>query len=197
MHLSRAAAPLLIAALVAACSSTGASPAPTAAQASVAPASAAPASMAPASSAPSSSAAAGSAAQSGGSGYDAYSKGSGSSQAAAGGGIAVVTTTLGSVLAGPTGMTLYMFTPDTSTTSACTGQCAANWPALTGALPSLGSGLDASHFGSISRPDGTKQVTFYGHPLYYFAGDQAAGDTKGQGLSGKWYVLGADGNPIK
>jgi predicted lipoprotein with Yx(FWY)xxD motif len=183
MRLARAAAPLLFAALVAACSGTAATSAPTTAPAT-APASAA--------------AAAASSGTSGGAyggGGDKY--GSAASPAAATGGIAVAKTTLGSVLTGPTGMTLYAFMPDTSTTSACTGNCAAAWPPLTGDLPTIGAGLDASKFGSLSRADGTKQITFNGHPLYFFGGDKAAGDTNGQGLSGKWYVLGSDGNPIK
>jgi predicted lipoprotein with Yx(FWY)xxD motif len=97
-------------------------------------------------------------------------------------------------------MTLYIFTPDgTSGKSACSGQCLASWPALTSdAAPTLGTGLDASDFASITRTDdGAKQVTFYGMPLYTFSGDKAAGDTNGQGLNGKWYVVGADGKPIQ
>lgn len=129
------------------------------------------------------------------SGYGA-GDGAGSSQAA-GGGIALASTKLGNVLVGPSGMTLYMFMPDTSTSSACSGGCATAWPPLTGDMPSLGTGLDKASFGSITRADGTKQVTYYGHPLYYFGGDKAAGDTNGQGLNQKWYVLGSDGNPIK
>jgi predicted lipoprotein with Yx(FWY)xxD motif len=111
--------------------------------------------------------------------------------------MAIAQTGLGSILVGPAGMTLYMFLPDTSTTSACTGSCASLWPPLTGTLPSLGAGLSASDFGSLTRSDGAKQVTFHGHPLYYYSGDKVAGNTNGQGLLSKWYVLGADGNPIK
>jgi predicted lipoprotein with Yx(FWY)xxD motif len=119
------------------------------------------------------------------------------SQAASSGGLALAKVGLGTVLVGPTGMTLYMFAPDTKTSSACSGGCATAWPPLTGDLPALGTGLDKEDFGSVTRDDGTKQVTFYGHPLYYFGGDKAAGDTNGQGLNQKWYVLGSDGNPIK
>ena len=176
MRFSRAAAPLLFAVLVAACSGAAATSAPTAAP-SAAPASAA-------------------AAASSGGKYGS-GDGAGSSPAAAAGGIALAKVSLGSVLVGPTGMTLYMFLPDTATTSACTGNCAGAWPPLTGDLPSLGAGLNASDFTSITRADGTKQVAFHGHPLYYFGGDKAAGDTNGQGLNTKWYVLGSDGNPIK
>jgi predicted lipoprotein with Yx(FWY)xxD motif len=108
-------------------------------------------------------------------------------------------TTLGSVLVDGAGLTLYIFTADSAGASACTGDCLANWPALAGgAAPTLGAGLDAAAFGTITRPDdGSAQVTFNGMPLYYFAGDTAVGDVKGQGLNDKWYVIGADGTPIK
>lgn len=197
MHLGRVAAPLLIAALVAACSSAAATAAPTAAPAS-APASVAAASAAPsmAATAPASAAASASSGGGYGGGGDSYGS-AGKSPAAAAGGLALAKTSLGTVLVGPTGDTLYMFTPDSSTSATCTGSCAANWPPLTGDLPSLGAGLTAADFGSVSRADGTKQVSFHGHPLYYFAGDKAPGDTNGQGIGGKWYVIGADGNPIK
>ncbi len=187
MRLGRALAPVLLAAAVAACTGSGAGATPTAAPASTVPSAAA--SMAP-SAAPSASTS------------DGYSRSGGGASAsappaAASGSIALAQTSLGSVLAGPSGLTLYMFTPDSSTSSACTGSCASTWPPLAGALPSLGTGLSASDFGTITRSDGTAQVTFHGHPLYYFSGDKAAGDTNGQGIGTKWYVLGADGNPIK
>ena len=183
MRLGRAVAPILLAALVAACSGAASTGSP-----STAPTTAA------ASAAPSAAASSGT-----GGGYGAYGGGgTGSASPAAGsGGIALAQTSLGSILVGPTGRTLYMFVPDTSTSSACTGACASTWPPLTGGLPSLGTGLVASDFGSLARGDGTTQVTFHGHPLYTFSGDKAAGDTNGQGLNGKWYVLGADGNAIK
>jgi predicted lipoprotein with Yx(FWY)xxD motif len=194
----RAVAPLLvIAALVAACTAgTGA----TATTGPIASAVGAAASAV-------ASAAAGAGSSSSSGGYDnggGYGGGGSASAAASGGGaaagsggLAIVTTSLGKFLTGPTGMTLYVFSPDTSTTSACTGNCSSTWPPLTGAMPTLGTGLDASNFATLTRADGTKQITFYGHPLYYFSGDQAAGDTKGQGIASKWYVVGSDGNPIK
>ncbi|MEI7744027.1 MAG: hypothetical protein WCK58_09790 [Chloroflexota bacterium] len=118
--------------------------------------------------------------------------------AAAGPSLAIGDTGLGKVLVDAKGMTLYMFMPDANGKSACTGDCLANWPALAGGgAPTLGTGLDAEDFATITRDDGSAQVTFYGHPLYYFAGDKAAGDTAGQALGGKWYVLGTDGTPIK
>jgi predicted lipoprotein with Yx(FWY)xxD motif len=119
---------------------------------------------------------------------------------AAAGGVTVklASDALGKIVVDGAGKTLYMFTPDSKDKSTCTGDCAASWPPLTSsAAPTLGAGLDAEDFGTVTRDDGTKQVTFYGHPLYYFAGDSAAGDTKGQGLFGKWYVIDGEGNAIK
>ena len=82
--------------------------------------------------------------------------------------------------------------------SVCNGDCAAAWPPLLGdAAPTLGTGLEAGDFTTITRDDGATQIAFYGMPLYYFAADAAAGDVKGQGLNDKWYVIGADGTPIK
>jgi predicted lipoprotein with Yx(FWY)xxD motif len=78
------------------------------------------------------------------------------------------------------------------------GDCLANWPALlsdAGATP--GEGLDAEDFGTIARDDGGTQVTFYGMPLYDFAGDTAAGQTNGQGVGGKWFVVDAEGKMIQ
>jgi len=102
---------------------------------------------------------------------------------------------LGSYVAGANGMTLYIFTPDTPTSSACVDQCAANWPPLTVAAASdatAGTGV-TGEIGTITRADGTLQVTLGGHPLYYFANDKAAGDVNGQGLNDKWYAAGPDG----
>jgi predicted lipoprotein with Yx(FWY)xxD motif len=106
-------------------------------------------------------------------------------------------TTLGDVLVDGNGMTLYMFTADSGGASACTGDCLATWPALAGDGATPGPGLDAANFASITRDDGSKQVTFYGMPLYTFSGDKAAGDVNGQGVGGKWYVVKADGTVVK
>lgn len=106
-------------------------------------------------------------------------------------------TSLGDILVDGKGMTLYMFTADSGGTSACTGDCLGSWPVLAGDVATPGTGLDAADFGSITRDDGSKQVTFNGMPLYFFAGDKAAGDVNGQGVGGKWYVLKADGTVVK
>ena len=107
--------------------------------------------------------------------------------------LAVGNSRLGSILVDAHGRTVYMFGLDAGTTSACTGACAANWPPVpaTG-TPTVGNGAKATLVGTTRRSDGTNQVTYHGHPLYTFMGDQQAGDTKGQGLvafGGTWSVL--------
>jgi predicted lipoprotein with Yx(FWY)xxD motif len=110
----------------------------------------------------------------------------------------VASTSLGDVLVDGSGLTLYIFTADGGGKSSCSGDCLVNWPALiSDAAPTLGAGLDAASFGSITRDDGATQVTFFDMPLYYFAGDKAAGDVAGQGLAEKWYVVKADGTVVK
>jgi predicted lipoprotein with Yx(FWY)xxD motif len=98
-----------------------------------------------------------------------------------------------------TGKTLYIYTKDTGTTSTCYAACATNWPPFTatGSVTVNGQFLDASLVGSTKRTDGTTQVTYGGKPLYYFAADAAAGDVKGQGVGGVWYLLGPKANIMK
>ena len=104
--------------------------------------------------------------------------------------------TLGTYLTGQGGMTLYVFKSDKADTSTCTGTCATNWPPLT--TTAGGSIIPPSEataaFGTITRADGTVQVTYNHMPLYYFSGDSAAGDTTGQGKSNLWYVAPASGS---
>lgn len=121
---------------------------------------------------------------------------------AAGGPVALAMTTdatLGSFVAGKGGLSLYVFGKDTATTSACytTNDCQTTWPPLTvisAADVTAGSGVTGA-IGTITRTDGTLQATLGGHPLYYYAGDKAAGDTTGQGLFNLWYVASATGDP--
>ncbi len=107
--------------------------------------------------------------------------------------------TLGQILADQNGKTLYLITSDTATKISCTGSCAQTWPPLTttSGKPSTGTGIDASKLGTITRPEGTTQVTYNGHPLYYYSGDKAAGDTNGQGIGGVWFVVSPSGDPIQ
>jgi predicted lipoprotein with Yx(FWY)xxD motif len=104
----------------------------------------------------------------------------------------------GKFLTGEDGKSLYMFTPDTATTSACNTGCVDSWPPFTletGETVKGGDGVTGA-FTMITRADGSTQVVYAGHPLYYFSGDSAAGDTNGEGLNSKWYLLGADGSQI-
>jgi predicted lipoprotein with Yx(FWY)xxD motif len=106
----------------------------------------------------------------------------------------------GSILVDSHGRTVYMFGLDSGKKSACTGECAAAWPPVTATgTPTVGKGARAALVGTTSRPDGTHQVTYHGHPLYTFIKDQQAGDTKGQGLvafGGTWSVLTPAGVPV-
>jgi predicted lipoprotein with Yx(FWY)xxD motif len=109
-------------------------------------------------------------------------------------------TSLGKVLVDSRGRTLYLFEKDTGSKSTCSGACASAWPPLrTSGTPKAGSGVTASLLGTTTRSDGNDEVTYNGHPLYYYAGDQKAGDTNGQDLNqfgASWYVLSPAGNKI-
>ncbi|MGD0423383.1 MAG: hypothetical protein ABSA92_07985 [Candidatus Bathyarchaeia archaeon] len=96
----------------------------------------------------------------------------------------------GSYLTNATGFTLYTFRVDTpnSGTSACTGGCSEKWPAFYVTNLNLPSGLGATSFTVIIRPDGSKQLAFDGWPLYYFSNDMKPGDTNGQGIGNVWYA---------
>jgi predicted lipoprotein with Yx(FWY)xxD motif len=101
---------------------------------------------------------------------------------------------LGPILTDAQGRTLYGFASDNGGTSTCYDQCSQSWPPLVAqGNPTPGQGMDPSLLGLSPRSDGTQQVTYKNWPLYYFSGDQEPGQTKGQGLKGLWYVVGANG----
>jgi predicted lipoprotein with Yx(FWY)xxD motif len=105
------------------------------------------------------------------------------------------TSSLGPILVDGAGLTLYLFTMDTANTSTCYGSCAAIWlPYLTDGTPTAGSGVNAALLSSTTRTDGSSQVTYNGHPLYYFAKDKAPGETTGEGVQNVWYVVTPEGN---
>ena len=88
----------------------------------------------------------------------------------------------GTYLVGPSGKALYLFMADKNGKSVCSGACAKVWPPLTTTgKPGASGGAMAADLGTISRSDGTKQVTYKGHPLYYYSADTSAGQTTGQG----------------
>ncbi len=116
--------------------------------------------------------------------------------AAAASGTTLKTASVGGtkVLTNAQGYVLYLFAPDTSTSSKCSGSCATYWPPVAGSA-TAGSGVTGT-LGTITRSDGTKQVTYDGHPLYTYAGDTAPGLAKGNGLNasgGLWYEMTASG----
>jgi predicted lipoprotein with Yx(FWY)xxD motif len=129
------------------------------------------------------------------------------SLAATGTTIAVATNaTMGQILVNGSGMTVYLFVADTTTASTCYNQldaqsngqsCAQVWPpVLTTGAPRAGAGAQASMLGTTMRSDGKIQVTYAGHPLYYFVADYAPGLTTGQGINGfggLWWVLAQSG----
>jgi predicted lipoprotein with Yx(FWY)xxD motif len=123
--------------------------------------------------------------------------------ASASGGATVITTassSAGTFLTNGSGRAVYLWVKDTGGTSACTGACAGAWPPVTatGTVTAAGS-AKASDLGTITRSDGTKQVTYDGHPLYYFEGDSGPGTASGQGSDGfgaKWWLVSPSGSDI-
>ncbi len=107
---------------------------------------------------------------------------------------------LGQILVDGNGRTLYLFEADKSTTSTCYGSCATYWPPLlTGGSPQAGAGANASLLGTTKRNDGTSEVTYAGHPLYYVITDHNPGDATGQGVNNfgaLWDAVGPHGNKI-
>jgi predicted lipoprotein with Yx(FWY)xxD motif len=115
-------------------------------------------------------------------------------------GLASVSSIPGKFLADSQGRAMYLWEADKSGTSTCTGACAAAWPPVTTTgMPTAGSGVDESLLGTVKRSDGTEQVTYNHHPLYYFAADTGAGMAKGQGskaFGAGWYVVNSKGSKI-
>ena len=124
--------------------------------------------------------------------------------AAAGSGATVVRagkSNLGKMLVDSRGRTLYLFEADKNGKSACSGTCASYWPPLLAkGKPRAGAGISAARLGTIKRAGGARQVTYAGHPLYTFALDTRAGQTKGEGLDdfgAEWYAVGTKGQKLK
>jgi predicted lipoprotein with Yx(FWY)xxD motif len=109
-------------------------------------------------------------------------------------------TGLGQIVVDGRGRSLYLFEKDTHGSSACSGLCATYWPPLlTNGKAIAIKGAKASLLGSIRRADGSRQVSYAGHPLYFFSGDARRGQTNGEGLQdfgAGWYALTASGQKI-
>jgi len=117
-----------------------------------------------------------------------------------GGRLHIARTKLGRILVDRRVITLYDFVKDKGRTSVCYGACAALWPPLiTHGKPVAGRGVRQSLLGTTKRKDGKLEVTYGGHPLYYFVTDRKPGQTTGQGVNqfgGPWWVLSAAGKEI-
>jgi predicted lipoprotein with Yx(FWY)xxD motif len=133
--------------------------------------------------------------------------GSASSAPAATGGTSTTATVIttrsgsaGSYLTDGSGRAIYLWAKDSKDASMCSGACAGAWPPVsaTGKLTASG-GVNASELGTITGAGGVKQVTYDGHPLYYFVGDSGPGQIKGQGSDGfgaKWWLVAPSGSAI-
>lgn len=122
---------------------------------------------------------------------------------AASGGAAVIKTassSAGALLTDGSGRAVYLWMKDTNGASACSGACTGTWPPVsTTGSPTASGSAKASDLGTITRSDGTKQVTYDGHPLYYFSGDSGAGMASGQGSSSfgaKWWLVAPSGSDV-
>jgi predicted lipoprotein with Yx(FWY)xxD motif len=106
----------------------------------------------------------------------------------------------GKILVNASGRTLYFLTSETEKSLKCTGGCIGLWPLLlTKGKPEAGTGIVAKELGTLKRGS-SLQVTYYGHPLYLYSGDKAAGQANGEGIAafgGWWYVLSRTGSPVK
>jgi predicted lipoprotein with Yx(FWY)xxD motif len=105
---------------------------------------------------------------------------------------------LGEFLVDNDGMTLYLFTPDTTSESTCYDACATKWPPLLTDTEDVtaGDGVEAGLIGTTERTDGKMQVTYNDHPLYYYADDVEPGDTEGQGVQDIWWVVNPAGEGV-
>jgi predicted lipoprotein with Yx(FWY)xxD motif len=119
---------------------------------------------------------------------------------AGGSAVGVKQTPLGNTLADANGRTLYLFNADKPGVSTLSNAGFAVWPAFTTTgTPQAKGGIQASQINTIAGPNGSRQVTYGGHPLYYYVGDRQPGNTLGQGLNqfgAPWYVLASSGNAV-
>ena len=128
------------------------------------------------------------------------SSSSSSSSGAASGSTVIKTasSSAGTFLVSGSGRAVYLWVKDTGDMSNCSGACAGAWPPVTGSATASG-GAKASDLGTITRSDGTKQVTYDGHPLYYFSGDSGPGSSTGQGsdsFGAKWWLVAPTGSDV-
>lgn len=121
--------------------------------------------------------------------------GGGSSSARDSSTIKIESSALGDILVDGSGHALYLYTPDgaNATSSKCDAGCQQAWPPVKG-KPKAGAGVDASLIGTTTGS--SAQAIYAGHPLYYYAQDNSAGDVNGQGVGSIWYVLDSKGASV-
>jgi len=106
----------------------------------------------------------------------------------------------GTYLTGAGGRALYLWVADSGGKSACSGACAQAWPPVeTKGKPTAAAGVNTADLGTITRSDGSEQVTYKSHPLYYFIADKSADEVKGQGsnsFGAKWWLVTPSGDAI-
>lgn len=106
----------------------------------------------------------------------------------------------GKILVNASGRTLYFLTAETNRSLKCSRGCIGVWlPLLTKGRPHAGTGIAPKELGTVKRGS-SRQVTYYGHPLYLYSGDKSSGQANGEGIAefgGWWYVLGKTGSPVK
>jgi predicted lipoprotein with Yx(FWY)xxD motif len=112
--------------------------------------------------------------------------------------LATADSDLGTIVVDSAGMTLYVFDKDVADSgeSTCEGDCLVKWPPVVAESDTPTVDGVTGTVGVITRTDGTKQVTLNGLPLYYWAGDAAAGDTTGQAVGDVWWVVAPNGDKI-
>jgi len=114
--------------------------------------------------------------------------------------IALRNSTFGPILVDGSGRTLYLFEADRTDMSTCNGDCASVWsPLIAYGTPVAAAGINQSLLTTTTRNDGSLEVVYNGHPLYYFVSDKQAGDITGEAISSfgaEWYVLSAAGSKV-
>jgi predicted lipoprotein with Yx(FWY)xxD motif len=115
--------------------------------------------------------------------------------------VSTKTSSLGTFLVDGNGRTLYLWDADHGSMRTCTGACAQAWPPLTTTgTPKASGAVKSSLLGTTKRSDGSREVTYAGHPLYTFAGDTQAGQTTGEGSNGfgaPWWVVTPAGTALQ
>jgi predicted lipoprotein with Yx(FWY)xxD motif len=115
--------------------------------------------------------------------------------------VSTKTSSLGTFLVDANGRALYLWDADHGAMSTCTAACAQAWPPLTTTgTPKASGAVKASLLGTTKRADGTREVTYAGHPLYTFAGDTQAGQTTGEGSNGfgaPWWIVTPGGKALQ